>query len=242
MADNGRTRRRVLHTADVHVISVGDKACHSLEALISLAIKTNVDLVIIAGDLFDYNRVGDDLVRFVAEQFQRLPMPVVVLAGNHDCLAADSVFGRTGLWEKCTNMLIFRAPQGEIFDLPALGIRLWGKPIATYENDVYPMVGIPKPEEDGHWNIAVAHGHYVGDGPPLFPSYHIKKQEIIGSGWDYVALGHHPVFECVDTAPVVACYAGSPSLSGNVVIVDFAEDTGVQISRHSIWESQEGLI
>ncbi len=242
MVDGSRKKRRILHTSDVHLSLLGDEACHSLEAVVSLAIRTEVDLVIIAGDLFDDNRVDDNLVSFVAEQLQRLAVPIIILAGNHDCLTPDSVFSREGLWNGCTNLRIFRETGGEIVDFPGLGISLWGRPIDTYENDVLPMAGIPKPEKNGYWHIAVAHGHYVGDGPPIFPSYHITHQEIITSGWDYIALGHHPVFECIGNEPVQACYSGSPSPSGKVVIVDLAEETGVQISRYSIWESQEGIV
>ena len=64
MADSGRKQRRILHTADLHLALLSDSACHSLEALVDLAIKTNVDLVIIAGDLFDHNRVDDNFSHF----------------------------------------------------------------------------------------------------------------------------------------------------------------------------------
>ena len=234
--------RKILHTSDVHLMSLGDRSCQSLEGLVNAAIRLEVDLVIVAGDFFDFNRVDDDLVSFAAEQLHRLPMPVLVLAGNHDCLTPDSVFNRVDLWKDCTNLRLFKAPQGEKIDLPDLGISLWGKSIDTYENDVHPLDGIPKPQDDGWWHIAVAHGHYVSDGPHIFPSYHIMREEIFTSGWDYIALGHHPVFECIGNEPVLACYSGSPSMSGRVVIVDLTEETGVQISRYSIWESREGIL
>ncbi|MDP3879133.1 MAG: DNA repair exonuclease [Dehalococcoidales bacterium] len=242
MTNGRRTPRKILHTSDVHLAALGDKACQSLEALVNAAIRLDVDMVIIAGDFFDYNRVDDDLVSFAVEQLRRLPVPVLVLAGNHDCLTKDSVFNRVNLWQGCTNLRLFRASQGERIDLPDLGISLWGKPIDTYENDVHPMKGIPEPGDDGLWHVAVAHGHYVSNGPHIFPSYHITREEIFNSGWDYIALGHHPVYECIGDDPVLACYSGSPSMSGKVVIVDLAEDTGVQISRYSIWESHEGLL
>ncbi|MFC2071909.1 metallophosphoesterase [Chloroflexota bacterium] len=65
-----------MHTSDLHLESLGGRACHSLEALVNLAIKTKVDLVIVAGDLFDHNRVDESLVSFVVEQLQRLPVHV----------------------------------------------------------------------------------------------------------------------------------------------------------------------
>ncbi len=235
MADGSRMPRRVLHTSDLHLVSLDDRACHNLEALVNLASKTKVDLVIVAGDLFDHNRVDDNLVSFVVEQLQRLPVYVAILPGNHDCLTPDSVFERVNLWRNCANVRVFRAPHGETIDLPGLGMSLWGKPNNSYDHDVRPLAGIPRPQENGQWHIAVAHGYYVGLGPPLFSSFHITQKEIVASsGWDYIALGHVPTFNCICSEPVKAYYCGSPPLSGTVAIVDIDEDTGVQVTRYSL--------
>ena len=234
MADDSRMQRRVLHTSDLHLASLSDRACQSLEALVNLAIKFKVDLVIVAGDLFDYTSVDDNLVSFVVEQLQRLPVYVAILPGNHDCLTPDSVFERENLWRNCANVRVFRARHGETIDLPGLGISVWGKCIDSYNHDVLPLAGIPQPQGNGQWNIAVAHGYYVGRGPSLFPSYHITQEEIATSGWDYIALGHVPTFDCVCSEPVKAYYCGAPPYSGTVAIVDLAEDTGVQVTRCSL--------
>ena len=234
MVDVSRMQRRILHTSDVHLISLNDSACHNLEALVGLAIKTKVDLVIIAGDLFDHNRIDDNLVSFVAEQLQRLPVDVVILPGNHDCLVPGSAFERTDLWKNCANVRVFRSPYGETFDLPGLGVSVWGKCIDSYEGNIRPLAGIPQPQKNGWWHIAVAHGYYVGDEFPVFPSLHITQEEIITSGWDYIALGHLPTFRCVCNEQVKAYYSGSPSLSSAVAIVNLAEETGVQVTRCSL--------
>ena len=234
MTDSKRMPWRVLHTSGLHLVSLDDRACHSLEALVALAIKAKVDLVIVAGDLFDHNRVNDSLISFVVEQLQRLPVYVAILPGNHDCLASGSAFNRAELWQNCPNVRVFRAPHGEILDLPGLGMSLWGKSIDSYEHDVQPLAGIPRPQGNGQWHIAVAHGYYVGAEPPLFPSYQITEEEIVTSGWDYIALGHLVTFGCVCNEPVKAYYCGSPSLSGTVAIVDLAEETGVQVTRYSL--------
>jgi len=233
MVDSRKMQRRVLHTSDLHLVAPGDSACQSLEALVNLAIEFKVDLVIIAGDLFDRNRVNETLVSFVVEQLQRLPAYVVILPGNHDCLTPDSVFGREDLWQNCANVRVFKEPCGEIIDLPDIGVLLWGKSHNSYEHDVQPMAGIPQPQGNGRWHIAVAHGYYVDVDTPLFPSYHITQEEIVTSGWDYIALGHLPTFNCVCSEPV-AYYSGSPSLFGTVAIVDLAEEPGVQVTCFSL--------
>ena len=235
MAGNSQRKLRILHTADVHMESLGDKACHSFEVLVDLAIKTKVDLVMIAGDLFDHNRVKDELVGFVAEQLRRLPVDVVILPGNHDCLIPDSVFNRAEFWNKSTNVQVFRAPHGETLDLPGLGVLIWGKAIDSYEGDLQPLAGIPRPQRTGRWHIAMAHGYYVGSKAPSFPSLQITQEELVSSGWDYIALGHLPVFRCVCDGPVKAYYCGTPSsLSSTVAIVDLADKTGIQVSCCSL--------
>ncbi len=224
--------RKILHTSDLHLAASGDGACECLELLVDLAIRSKVDLVIIAGDLFDHNRVSDSLVSFTAEELRRLAIPTVILPGNHDCLVPGSVFERTELWKNSANVRILRSPHGEMLDLPGLGISLWGKSIDTDDSgDVRPMAGIPQPQGNRHWHIAVAHGYYVSAYPALFPSYHITREEIVDSGWDYIALGHIPVFRCICNEPVKAYYCGSPSLSGTVALVELAEETGVQVTR-----------
>jgi len=193
--------------------------------------RSEVDLVIVAGDLFDHSKVDDKLVSFAAEQLRRMAIPTVLMAGNHDCLAPGSAFERRHLWEGCDNVQILREPEGEVLDLPGLGVTIWGKSIDSHDYDVRPLEGIPKPEEDGRWNIAMAHGYYVSTSPPLFPSYNITREEIVNSGWDYIALGHIPQFRCICNEPVKAYYCGSPSLSGTFATVDLEEESGVQVSR-----------
>jgi len=231
MTDSSRKRLRILHTSDLHLDLPGDQACECLEAVVGLAIRDKVDMVIIAGDLFDHNRVNDELASFAVGQLQRLPMATIILPGNHDCLVPGAALGRAELWGDCENVRIIRAPEGEILDLPELGVSIWGKSIDSYDSDVQPMAGIPQPRGDGQWNIAVAHGYYVSTTPPMFYSYLITEEEIVKSGWDYIALGHIAVFRCICDEPVKACYSGSPAVSGTVNLVDLAEETGVQVTR-----------
>jgi len=235
--ENNRPRCRILHTSDLHLTWLGDKECGNLVAVADLANQMKVDLVLVAGDLFESARVEDDVVGFAVQQFQRLPMPVAVLPGNHDCLVSGSPYDRRELWPRFhrgANVHIFRKPEGEILTLPEQGVVLWGKPILSYDDDARPMAGIPGPQNNGQWHVAVAHGYYVTNPSPYFTSYNITHEEIVTSGWDYIALGHVVNFRCVCEEPVKACYCGSPSQTGGVAIVDLAEDTGVQVSSYSL--------
>jgi exonuclease SbcD len=225
-----RPTRRILHTADLHVAFLGDKGCRALESVVDTAIKKRVDLLLIAGDLFDHNRVEDILLEFVRAQFWRLPIPIVVLPGNHDCLTLDGVLSRTEFWKSCRNLHVFQHTGGETLNLPFLNVSIWGKPIDSYLGDIHPMQGKSQHIDNSFWNIAVAHGYFVDNDTPRFPSFHITEQEIAENHWDYVALGHVPTFHCVCNNPITY-YSGSPLISGTSAIVDFDEKAGVQVTR-----------
>ena len=236
--EEGNTRKlRLLHTADVHMETVRDKGCRSLEALVSVAVKTEVDLIIIAGDFFDHNRVDNNLALFAIEQLKRLPVPAIILPGNHDCLVPDSVYLRPNLWEGLPNVSIIQNPEGETHSFPSLRAEVWGRPLMNYSGDVRPMAEAPRPNRKGYWHVAIAHGYFVDTEPPIFPSLHISHEEVSTSGYDYVALGHWPNFRCVCPAPVVAYYCESPSWlfpNSTVNIVDFTEGQGVQVTRYPL--------
>ena len=96
---------RLLHTADVHLgarhADLGDRATTQRErqfaafvATIDLALAEKVDLVLIAGDLFDSNRVPEPAIRFAQAQIARAACPVVLIPGNHDCYDETSIYRR----------------------------------------------------------------------------------------------------------------------------------------------------
>ena len=235
MRDNTRVPLRILHTSDLHLASPDDSGCHSLKAVVDLAGKTNVGMVIIAGDLFDYFTVDDSLVSFVVEQLQGLSVNVAILPGNHDCLAPGSVFERTSLWHSADNIRVFRTLQGETFTFPELGVSVWGKPLTFNQGfETRPLDGAPRHKGNSQWHIAVVHGYYIHPEPSPFMDSVITRKEVVTSGWDYIALGHLVDFHCVCDEPMKAYYSGSPSLSGTVAFVDFADDTGVQVTPYSL--------
>ena len=219
-----RQKRRLLHTSDLHLDLLGDKACQSLETLVNLAKKLKVDLVIIAGDFFDHNRVDDNLVIFAIEELNRLAVPVVILPGNHDSLVPGSVFNRKNLWDSCPNVQIIREPSGQTIIFHELGISVWGRPIISYSGDTQPLTGTVS-DHNGFWHVGVAHGSYA------------NGEEIAASGSDYIALGHWPNFRCVCSSPAKAYYCDSPSMlfpESTVNIIDLVDGEEVKVMPYSL--------
>lgn len=244
--NNGRKKIRVLHTSDIHLGAsdfrgyvaakngeLDDPARHTLKVLVDFSAQAETDLVIIAGDLFDHNRVDTATLEFALKELRRVIAPVLILPGNHDCLVTDSVYRRIWFSEFAPNVRVFTAPEGERFSFPELDLAVWGKAITNYGGDLRPMAGIP-PRGGERWQIAVAHGWYVGAElrPPW--SLPIGEEEIVKSCQDYVAPGHGPSFRCVCSAPVKAFYSGSASEAGTVAVVDFLDEEEVQVHCHSI--------
>ena len=87
---------RFLHTADLQIgkpfqwandrarLKLRDRRQEVLDEINRVAAAREVDLVLIAGDFFDANTVGDDVVTQTCTRLQRFSVPVFILPGNHD--------------------------------------------------------------------------------------------------------------------------------------------------------------
>src|SRR3954471_10462597 len=97
---------RLLHTADVHLgarhADLGEQAAAQRErqfaaftATIDLALRERVDVVLIAGDLFDSNTQPRRSVERVAAQLERLVaarIRTVIIPGTHDVYDTSSIY------------------------------------------------------------------------------------------------------------------------------------------------------
>jgi DNA repair protein SbcD/Mre11 len=235
------TRRhtlKILHTADVH-LDLDSYAAdphtrryrnvihQAFSTVIDLAIQENVDLVLIAGDLFDSNRPSDAVVDFAVQELRRAGRPTVVIPGNHDCLNTQSVYRRVDLAAACPDLLFISHPDGERHQVSAQNLVLWGRGMVEHEPTYHPLGGMPRPQGDA-WHIALGHGFFMDDDVPSYRSSPIYAGEIRASGWDYVALGHCHAFSDVSQGPVTAYYSGAPGFfpgahgaDGYVALVEF---------------------
>ena len=114
---------RIIHTADVHLGArhddLGEQAAAQRErqfaaftATVDLAIAERVDLVLIAGDLFDHPRVGDATADRVIAELARLDQPTVIIPGNHDCIDDESIYKRVDLTSAGPHLHFVGDPAG----------------------------------------------------------------------------------------------------------------------------------
>lgn len=240
---------RVLHTADVHLDSDGygdpaeraasrERGRRIFQRIVDRALTDEVDLLLVAGDLFDHNRVPDETVEFVRAELDRLRRPVVILPGNHDALCTNAIHDRHDLAAGASHVRVIRRLDGETIDLPDLDVLVWGRAMEEHEPGFQPLAQIPGRDER-RWCLAMAHGFFYEERQRPERSSPIFAEEIRDTGWDYIALGHQHVQTDVSQGRVAAWYAGAPVIEwgggrpeGGVLRIDFSEDHGIRVVRY----------
>lgn len=242
----------VLHTADIHLgsDSYGSderRAEHELRyrgafsRIVDRALADRVDLVLIAGDLFDHNRVPDETIDFVRGELARLVQPVVILPGNHDAHYPKSIHDRHDLAAGAPHVRVIRVLDGETIELPELDTVVWGRAMEEHEPAFSPLAHLPG-RADGRWCLAMGHGFYYDARQKPDRSSPIFAEEIRDSGWDYVALGHQHVQTNVSHGAVTAYYPGAPATEwsdpapdASVLRIDLSEAHGVRVVPRPIF-------
>ena len=237
---------RVLHTADVHLDSDGygdpaQQAAHAargravFRAIVDRALTDRVDLLLIAGDLFDHNRASDETVAFVRAELERLRQPVVILPGNHDALYRNAIYDRHDFSAGSSHVRVIRSLNGETIDLPELDAVVWGRAMEEHTPEFQPLAFVPG-RDDRRWCLVMAHGFYYAERQRPDRSSPIFADEVRDTGWDYVALGHQHVRTDVSQGRVIAHYAGAPAgewvdghPEGSVLRIDLSVEHGIRV-------------
>lgn len=181
---------RFIHIADVHLGASPDAGSAyaplragelwtSLERIVDLCRDEEIELLLIAGDLFHRQPLLREL-KEVNGLFLRLEKTQVVLcAGNHDYLKKDSYY-RTFPWAEHVHMIL--GSELEAVELPGIGAAVYGFSYMSREMQGQPYKGKRakglQPAE-----ILMIHGGDERHVP-------VKKDEAVALGYDYVALGH----------------------------------------------------
>ncbi len=203
-----------LHAADIHLDSplcgleryagapvdeIRGAARRAFENLVQLAISEEVDLVLIAGDLYDGDWKDYNTGLFFVSQMSRLQaagIRVFLIAGNHD--AASQL---TKALRPPANVHSFATRRPESVVLEDLGIVIHGQGFATRSvaadlSADYPLA------QPGLFNIGMLHTSL--DGRPGHDCYAPCTLDGLRSrGYQYWALGHVHRREIVSEAPWV---------------------------------------
>lgn len=214
---------KLLHCADIHIgselASIGNKARQrreeilmTFDKIVSICKDENIDLLLIAGDLFQSSNMDKDSVDSVKKSLKNIPDTIVAIApGNHDYVSIESPFLEED-WPD--NVHIFKSKL-EAVEFKELGLRLWGAAFtSTYVTS--PMldpdsINIPG---DDMVNICVIHGDLISENQQS--NYNpISSTQLRFSGMDYVALGHiHKRTEILKNGSTYYSYSGCPEGQG----------------------------
>lgn len=215
---------KVLHCADIHLDSPFHSKTKEQSALMRRELKKsflylintvkneNVDVVIMAGDVFDTPFVSAETVAFFNEAVSSVPnVKFVISPGNHDPYCDGGVYD--GAFPD--NVRIFKSTELSYIDIEGTNLRVYGYAfVGTNMLEVCPFVGVT-PEDSSKINVLCGHAE-IGD--PLSPYCPASVSDIENSGFDYCGFGHIHLNEGVKMAGNVP-YAYSGCLNGR----DFGE-------------------
>jgi len=213
---------KILHTADIHLGAkfpgLGKKSDSQREQLrttfkniIATAIDERVNIVLIAGDLFNASQQPQKNIDLVVEQFNLLGannIPVCLIPGTHDSLDSSSIYKKVDFKGKCSNLKIFTDENISFREYPSLDLTVYGKPNLSNRSYISPLKGL-KRSTSSKFHVAMAHGSFYIPGKAEEDDHVFKLEEIKASGMHYLALGHwHEVYQCSEKPE--AWYSGPP--------------------------------
>ena len=224
----------IVHSSDLHVDTDWTARAHGgdgtrgLSAVLDTARAIKADMVLLAGDVFDHNRLPDETLERTARLLVAAGRPVVILPGNHDPAVADSAWHR-GDFASHANIHIFGVSHRNTIVFPEFDLEIRGRPHRDYDD----MTPFAKPQNRlARRRITMAHGHYepVRDRTVKYhPGWLIHDRHILTSDSDYVALGHWNRPARVGPNMRHAYYCGSPELAGTVNVARFRESGAIRV-------------
>jgi len=238
---------KILHTADIHLgakfSGLGNKGASQREQLritfknvITTAINEKVNIVLIAGDLFDANQQPQRNIDLVTEQFDLLGsnnIPVCLVPGTHDSFDSYSIYKKVDFEGRCSNLKIFTDENISYNEYPGLNLTVYGKPNLSNRSYISPLKGLT-PSTSSKFHIAMAHGSFYIPEKIAEDDHVFRLEEIKASGMHYLALGHwHRVYKCSDKPS--AWYSGPPEWipdqteKGEVLLVSLSDAGEVKV-------------
>lgn len=216
---------RLIHTADIHLdmcysglglpAGFGNRRRQSLrdvfKRIVERAGEWPADALLIAGDLFDHDRVSRDTIAFVIGELKKVPdVPVFIAAGNHDPATPGSPYTAEN-WPR--NVTIFKGPAWESVQAHGGALTVHGFGFDGPDISTNPFGSLAIPEgERGRVHVAVAHGSERSHQPADKQAYAaFDARDAAVDGLDYLALGHfHSAMPIEGDFATTIWYSGAP--------------------------------
>lgn len=218
---------RLVHTADIHLdrcyssarfpAAFANRRRQSLRdaflRIVARAGEWPADALLIAGDLFDRDRVSRDTIATVRRAFESVPhVPVFIAPGNHDPFVPGSPYAAER-WPD--NVFVFSGPTWTAHALERVPLTVHGFGFDGPDISANPF-GTLRIPSDGRTHVAVAHGSEMGSLPAGKGAYApFDAESAAPLGLRYLALGHfHGAKRIPVTSGVWVQYSGAPEGHG----------------------------
>lgn len=184
-----------LHAADFHLDSAFSaltdlqamerrRECRDTAFRLAEYVNENgIDLVLLAGDLFDSAPASRDTAEQLSRALGRMRARVFCVPGNHDWYGPRSPW-RTVRWPD--NVTVFRENTLTAAEVPEWNLTVYGGAFTGPEQSAGMLDGFTVPT-DGRLHIGLLHGEVTARESTYNP---IRREDIAHSGLDYLALGH----------------------------------------------------
>ena len=221
---------RLLHTADVHLgarhADLGEQAAAQRErqfaafkAAIDLAIAEKVDVVLIAGDLFDSNTQPKRSVDRVAGELKRLAQATirtVIIPGTHDVYDRASLYRVHDLAAMAgstadDDLVTVLTPDRPSVHLASCDVVVHGTVFATKRAPHSPLRDLRVADDQrGMWHVGMVHGSLAIPDRTDADEVVVTREEIEATGLDYLALGHWHSSQQARAGATAYAYSGAP--------------------------------
>lgn len=217
---------KLLHTADLHLgcefsqLPVDDRRKLArarlavVEPILALAEQYDVNVVLLAGDIFDTPNPSEDWWRGFARALtirQGWNRPVVLLPGNHDPLTDNSVFNPSHPFRQLLPPWVHVVDR-DAFEL-ALGPEavLYAAPCRSWSGAEDLALSLPsRADGDRRIRVGLVHGSTF-DLPGYQTNFPIARDATAQRGLDYLAVGDtHGYREIPEHALAPIVYPGTP--------------------------------
>jgi exonuclease SbcD len=221
---------KILHAADIHfdtpfsgmtpkeALKSKEELKQVFEKIMQIALEKEIDILLIAGDIFDNLSVKKTTLYFIKNCFEKIiNVKVFISPGNHDPFNEKSFYSIVD-WP--SNVHIFKGRMEKVF-LEDLNTVIWGAGFNTSHVNKSLLKDVKR--VDGYNNIMVLHGEIATtkEGNDYNP---IMEEDISKSDLDYIALGHrHKFSEVKKICNTYYSYSGCPQGRG----FDELEDKGI---------------